>query len=174
MNPPSLSVRARHRALAVLSGDVSSGKASADVAEVLGQLAADAELPYEEGLRMVGSYAMVLADRARRNSAGQVAVAVRALGERAVSVESPALASSVVRALWVLGLDQANCPRIFEEVRRALAVIAGDARGSGQRSLASTALDALASITSGRIALVLPSVGCRRILKTDPQGYSES
>jgi hypothetical protein len=159
MNPPSLSVRARRRALTVLSRDFGGGKASADVAEVLGQLAADADLPYEEGLRMVGSYAMVLADRARHDSAGEVAVAVRALGERAVSVESPALASSVVRALWVLGLDQAKRPRIFEEARRALAVIAGDARRSGQRELARTALDALASITSSRIALALPCVG---------------
>lgn len=159
MNPPSLSARTRRRAVSVLSRDHGDDKGSLDVAEVLGQLVADAELPYEESLLMVGSYAMVLADRARHGSEDEIAVAVRALGERAVSVESTALASSVVRALWVLGLDQAKHPHIFTEAHRALAVIAGDARGRGQRDLARTALDAVASITSRRIALALPSVG---------------
>ena len=60
MNPSSLSLRARRRALRVLSRDHRGGTASDHVADVLGQLAADADLPYDEGLRMVGSYAMVL------------------------------------------------------------------------------------------------------------------
>ncbi|MGO9192791.1 MAG: hypothetical protein ACLP8X_30630 [Streptosporangiaceae bacterium] len=129
----------------MLSRDHRGGKASDDVAEVLGQLAADSELPYHEGLRMVGTYAMVLADRARDDSHGEIAVAVRALGERATSVESAALASSVVRALWVLGLDQADHPYVFDEAHKALTVIAGDARRRGQRDLANETLDALAS-----------------------------
>ncbi len=41
----------RRRALMVLARDSRGGKASDDVAEMLGQLAADAELPYHEGLR---------------------------------------------------------------------------------------------------------------------------
>ncbi len=174
MNPPSLSARVRRRALTVLSRERGGGKALADIAEVLGQLAADADLAYEEGLRMVGSYAMVLADRARHDSVDEVAVAVRALGERAVSVESPALSSSVVRALCVLGLDQARCPQIFEAARRALAVIAADARKGGQRELGRTALDALASITSSRIAMALPSVGFPAPLKTPQPPPSRS
>jgi hypothetical protein len=83
MNPPSLSAKAQRRALRVLSWDHRGGRASDVAAEVLGQLAAGAELPYQEGLRMVGSYTLVLADRAREGSHGEVAVAVRALGERA-------------------------------------------------------------------------------------------
>jgi hypothetical protein len=161
MNPPSLSVRTRRRAVIVLSRDHRGGKASDDVAEVLGQLTADAELPYHEGLLMVGSYAMVLADRARDDAPDEVAVAVRALGERAVSAESAALASSVVRALWVLGLDQAERPPVFGEAHRALTAIAGDARKRGQRELARTALDALASITADRVGRALPTVGYR-------------
>lgn len=159
INPLSLSARTRSRALTVLSHDHDGGKASRDVAEVLGQLALGAELPYEEGLLMIASYAAVLADRARHGSEGEIAVAVRALGERAVSVESAALASGVVRALWVLGLDQAKHSRIFAEAHGALAAIAADARGRGQRELACTALDALASITLSRVALTLPAVG---------------
>ena len=159
MNPPSLSRNIRRRALTVLSRDQRGGKASDDVAEVLGQLAADAELPYHEGLQMVGTYAMVLADRARNDSRGEIAVAVRALGERATSVESAALASSVVRALWVLGLDQADHPYVFDEAHEALTAIAGDARRRGQRELANEALDALASITAKRVGRTLPAVG---------------
>jgi hypothetical protein len=159
MNPPSLSINTRRRALTVLSYAHGGGRASDDVAEVLGQLAADAELPCHEGLRMVGTYAMVLADRARDDSHGEIAVAVRALGERATSVESAALASSVVKALWVLGLDRADHPYVFEETHRALTAIAGDARRRGQRELANAALDALASITAKRIGRALPPVG---------------
>jgi hypothetical protein len=159
MNPPSLSLRTRRRALRILSRDHQGGTASDDVAEVLGQLAAGAELPYDEGLRMVGSYAMVLADRARDDSHGEIPGAVRALGERAASAESAALASSIVRALWVLGLDQAAHPCVFNEAHRALTAIAGDARRRGQRELASAALDALASITSERVGRALPPVG---------------
>ena len=161
MNPPSLSLHTRRRALIVLSRDHRGGRGSDDVAEVLGQLAADAELPYDEGLRMVGSYAMVLADRAREGSLGEIAVAVRSLGERAVRVESAALASSVVRALWVLGLDQADHPRVFDEAHRALAAIAGDARRLGQREVARAALDALASVTAKRVGQALLPVGFR-------------
>ncbi len=58
---------------------------------------------------------------------GEITVAVRALGERATSVESAALASSVVKALWVLGLDQANHRCAFDEAHRALTAIAGNA-----------------------------------------------
>jgi hypothetical protein len=159
MNPPALSMKTRRRALIVLSRDHRDSKASDDIAEVLGQLAAYAELPYHEGLRMVGSYAMVLADRARDDSQGEIAVAVRALGERATSAESAALASSVVRALWVLGLDQVEHPSVFDETHRALTAIAGDARRRGQRELANAALDALASITAKRVGHVLPTVG---------------
>ncbi len=161
MNPPSLSVWTRRRALVVLSRDQQGGKGLEDVAEVLGQLAADAELPYDEGLRMVGSYAMVLADRARHDSGGEIGVAVRLLGERAASAESAALASGVVRALWVLGLDQAEHPRVFDEVHRALAAIAADARRRGQREVARAGLDALAGITAKRVGRALPPVGFR-------------
>jgi hypothetical protein len=161
MNPPSLSLQTRRRVLIVLSRDDRDGRAADDVAEVLGQLAADAALPYDEGLRMVGTYTMVLADRARQASLGEVAVAVRALGERATRVESVALASSVVRALWVLGLDQVEHPRVFDEVHRALATIAEEARGRGQRQVAGAALDALASVTAKRVGQVLPTVGFR-------------
>ena len=104
---------------------------------------------------MVGSYTLVLADRARDDSDGEIAVAVRALGERATSVESEALASSVVRALWVLGLDQAAHPRMFGEAHKALTAIAGDARRRGQRELAKAALDALAGITARRVSRTL-------------------
>lgn len=159
MNPPSLSLQTRRRALTVLSRDVRDGRTVDDVADVLGQLAADAELPYDEGLRMVGTYTMVLADRARYASLGEVAVAVRALGERATRVESVGLASSVVRALWVVGLDQAEHPLVFDEVHRALAAVAADARGRGQRQVAGAALDALASVTARRVGQVLPPVG---------------
>jgi hypothetical protein len=161
MNPPSLSVNTRRRALRVLLRDHRRGQASDDVAEVLGQLAAEAELPYHEGLQVVGSYVMVLADRARNDSHGEIAGAIRALGERATSVESEALASSVVRALRVLGLDQADHPRVFDEVHRGLTAIAGDARRDGQRELAKAALDALADITASRVGRVLPAVGHR-------------
>lgn len=132
MNPPSLSVHARRRALLVLSRDYRGGSGLDDVAEVLGQLAADAELPYEEGLLLVGCYAMVLADQACHGSLGATAVAVKSLGERAVRVESTSLASSVVKALWVLGLNQVKHPRVFDEAHRALAAIASDVRRLGQ------------------------------------------
>ena len=108
---------------------------------------------------MVGTYAMVLADRARNESRGEIAVVVQALGERATSVESAALASSVVRALWVLGLDQVDHPYVFHEAHEALTAIAGDARRRGQRELADEALDALASITAKRVGRALPAVG---------------
>ena len=159
MNPPSLSLHTRRRALTVMSRDDRDDRAANDVAEVLAQLVADAELPYDEGLRMVGTYTLVLADRARHASLGEVTVAVRGLGERATRVESVALASSIVRALRVLGLDQVEHPRVFDEVHRALAAIAGDARARGQRQVASAALDALASITANRVARALPTVG---------------
>jgi hypothetical protein len=161
MNPPSLSAVARRRALRVLSRDRRGGRASDVAAEVLGQLAAGAELPYQEGLLMVGTYTLVLADRAREGSHGEVAVAVRALGERAASAESAALASSVVRALWVLGLDQAAHPCVFDEAHKALTAIAGDARRRGQRELAADALDALAGVTARRVGGSLPVVGYR-------------
>jgi hypothetical protein len=161
MNPPSLSAEARRRALRVLSRDHRGGRASDVAAEVLGQLAAGAELPYQEGLRMVGTYTLVLADRAREGSHGEVGLAVRALGERATSVESVALASSVVRALWVLGLDQAAHPCVFDEAHKALTAIAGDARRRGQRELATDALDALAGMTARRVSRALPAVGSR-------------
>ena len=161
MNPPSLSAVARRRALRVLSRDHRGGRASDVAAEVLGQLAAGAELPYQEGLLMVGTYALVLADRAREGSHGEVAVAVRALGERAASAESAALASSVVRALWVLGLDQAAHPCVFDEAHKALTAIAGDARRRGQRELAADALDALTGMTAWRVGRALPVVGYR-------------
>jgi hypothetical protein len=161
MNPPSLSVWTRRRVLVVLSRDQRGGNGLEDVAEVLGQLAADAELPYDEGLRMVGSYAMVLADRARTDFGGEIGVAVRSLGERAGSAESAALASGVVRALWVLGLDQAEHPRVFDEVHRALAAIAADARRRGQREVARAGLDALAGITAKRVGRALLPVGFR-------------
>ena len=135
MNPPSLSLHTRRRALIVLSRDHRGGQGLDDVAEVLGQLAADADLPYDEGLRMVGSYAMVLADRAREGSLGEIAVAVRSLGERAVRVESAALASSVVRALWVLGLDQADHPRVFDRRIGPWLQLRGMGEGSGSARL---------------------------------------
>jgi hypothetical protein len=141
INPPSLAAEARRRTLRVLSRDHRGGRASDEVAEVLGQLAADAELPYDEGLRMVGSYTLVLADHARGGSHGEVAVALRALSERATSAGSAALASSVVRALWVLGLDQSAHPCVFDEAHRALAAVAGDARRRGQRVLAKSLLE---------------------------------
>jgi len=159
MNPPSLSLRTRRRALTVLSRDDRDDGAADDVTEVLAQLVADAELPYDEGLRMVGTYTMVLADRARHASLGEVTVAVRGLGERATRVESVALASSIVRSLRVLGLDQVEHPRVFDEVHRALATIAGDARARDQRQVAGAALDALAGITANRVARALPTVG---------------
>jgi hypothetical protein len=159
MNPPSLSVRTRRRAVIVLSRDHRNNKASSAVADVLGQLVASAELPYHEGLRMVGSYATVLAYRSRSGAHREVAVAIRALGERAVSAESEALASSIVMALWVLGLDQADHPPVFNEAHGTLTAIAADARRRGRRELASAALDALASITFRRVGRVLPAVG---------------
>ena len=177
MNPPSLSMNTRRRALRALSRDYRGGRASENVAEVLGQLAADAELPYDEGLRMVGTYVMVLADRARDRSQGEITVAVRALGERAASVESAALASSVVRALWVLGLDQADYPYVFDEARKALTAIGGDARRRGQRELANAALDGLASITANRIGRALPPMGYLtppKPLRPSPPGGSEA
>ncbi len=161
MNPPSLSVHTRRRVVTVLSRDRRRGRASGGVAEVLGQLVADAELPYDESLRLVGSYTIVLADRARSGSPEEVAVAVRALSERAVSVESAALAVSIIRALWVLGLDQAGHPRVFDEVHSALATIARDARKRGQREIASAALNALADITIERVGRALLPVGYR-------------
>jgi hypothetical protein len=161
MNPPSLSVRTRRRTLSVLSRDHRRGKASDEVAEILGQLAAEAELPYREGLLMVGSYVMVLADRARGDSRGEISAAIRALAERATSAESAALASGIVRALWVLGLDQAEHPQVFDEVHRALTAIVGEARRGGQRELARAALDALAGITASRVGRALPAVGYR-------------
>lgn len=159
MNPPSLSANTRRRALRVLSRDHWGGKASDDLAEVLGQLAAEAELPYQEGLQVVASYVIVLADRARHDSRGEIAVAIRALAERATGVESAALASSVVRALWVLGLDRVEHPGVFDEVHQVLTAIAADARRGGHRELARTALDALAGITAKRVGRVLPPVG---------------
>ena len=161
MNPPSLSTETRRRALRVLSRDHRGGRASDIAAEVLGQLAAEAELPYQEGLQMVGTYTLVMADRARESSHGEVAAAVRALGERAASAESAALASSVVRALWILGLDQAAHPCVFDEAHKALIAIAGDARRRGQRGLATDALDALAGMTARRVGRALPIVGYR-------------
>lgn len=161
MNPPSLSVASRQRAVAVLSRPRRRGRASDEVAEVLGQLVADAELPYEERLRLVGSYVMVLADQARGGLAEDVAVAVRALGERAVRAESVALAVSIARALWVLGLDQAGRPGVFGEVHSALTAIGRDARRRGQREIAAVALDALAGITVDRVGRALRPVGFR-------------
>lgn len=161
MNPPFISTRARWRALTILSLDPKGGKESDAIAEVLGQLAADAELPYGEGLRVVGSYAVVLADRARHGSEGEVAAAVRSLGDRAASVESAALASGVVRALWVLGLDQVGHPRVLGEARRELAAIGAEARRRSQRDVADAALDALASLAAARVGRALPPIGFR-------------
>jgi hypothetical protein len=161
MNPLSVSAHARRRALSVLSLDRRGGRASGELAEVLGQLVAGADLSYREGLQLVGSYVMVLADRSRVDSRGEIAVAVRALGERATSVESAALAAGIVRALWVLGLDQAENRGVFDEVHRALTAIAGDARKGRHRELAEAALDALAGITAEFVGRALPSVGFR-------------
>jgi hypothetical protein len=55
-----------------------------------------AELPYHEGLQLLGSCLLVLADRARDCSRGELAAAVRALAERAIRVESAALAAAAV------------------------------------------------------------------------------
>lgn len=160
ISPPALSARIRGRALSTMSRDDRSAKASSDIAEVLGQLAAGAVLPYREGLRMVGSYTIVLAARSRGGVApGEIAVAVRALGERASGTESAALAASIVRALWVLGLDQVDNVPVFEEARSALTAIASNARAQGQRPLAKVALDALADIATARIDRLLPQEG---------------
>src|SRR5207245_2172107 len=51
INPPALSARIRQRALTIMSRNRRTGSASDDVAEVLGQLAAGAVLPYREGLK---------------------------------------------------------------------------------------------------------------------------
>jgi hypothetical protein len=161
VNPPSLSVATRRRAVAVLSRARRRDRASGEVAEVLGQLVADAELPYEESLKLVASYAMVLADRARSGLQEDVAVAVRALGERAVGAESTALAVSITRALWVLGLNPTAHAGVSGEVLSALTAIARDARRRGQREIADVALDALADIAVERVGRALPSVGFR-------------
>ena len=160
MNPPALSVRARRRALTELSGDRRRAlRLSADTADVLGQLAADVELPYHEGLMLVATYAMFLADRARTASAGETVAAIRAFGEKAASAESTALASSVVKAIWVLGLDQISNLPVCREVHRSLTVIASGARSRSQREVADTALDALASVTAARVGQGLMRVG---------------
>lgn len=109
----------------------------------------------------MGSYTIVLADHARTGSQEEVAVAVRALGERVVRTESTALAVSIVRALWVRGLDQADHPRVFDEVHGVLTMIARDARKRSQREIACAALDALAAITAERVGRALPPVGYR-------------
>jgi hypothetical protein len=165
MNPQAVSTAARHRALAELSRDQDPSAAFADTAEVLGQLAADVELPYYEGLLLLATYVMVLARRARTVPAGETAAAIRALGERAVSTDSAALASGVARAMWVLGLDQIADPAVCGETLRRLRVIAAHARNRGQSDVADTALDALANVTAARVAQGLHQIGFR----TSPQ-----
>ena len=162
MNPQAVSMHARRRALAVLSRDrAPAATGFADTAEVLGQLAADVEVPYYEGLLLLATYVMVLARRARTVPAGETAAAIRALGGKAASTGSTALAAGVARAVWVLGLDQAADPAVCGEALRSLRAIAVDARSSGQRDVANTALDALADITAVRVGQGLHQVGIR-------------
>ena len=162
MNPQAVSAHARRRALAELARDLPPAAAvCAETAEVLGQLAADVELPYYEGLMLVATYAMVLAHRARTVPAGETAAAIRAFGERAASAESTALASGVARAMWVLGLDQLANPVVCREALGCLTAIALDARSRGQREVAGIALDALASITAARVSCGLDQIGYR-------------
>lgn len=159
MNPSSLSEITRRRALNDLSRDQPSRKALDDLTQVLGQLAGEAQLPFDEGLRMMASYVMVLADRSRQRSDGDIATAVQALAERVTSIDSAALASGIVKALWVLGLDQADRPPVVDAVHQALIAVAREARRAGQRELARAALDALAGITAKCVACALPRVG---------------
>jgi hypothetical protein len=160
MNPQSISATACRRSVVVLSRG-RRRETRQVVAKVFGELVTGAVLPYDEGLRLVGSYTMILADQARSGSLEEVAVAVRAMSARAMSVESPALAVSIVRALRILGLDQSECPRVFDEVHDVLIAIARYGRGCGQRGLAEAALDALMDITVECLGRALPSVGYR-------------
>ncbi|HET7014588.1 MAG TPA: hypothetical protein VFI65_11800, partial [Streptosporangiaceae bacterium] len=159
MNPQSVSATSCRRSVALLSRDHRREKTSDGVAKVLGELVSDAVLPYDDGLRLVGSYTMILADQARRGSLEEVAVAVRAMSARAMTVDSTTLAVSIVRALRIIGLDQTGVPRVFDEVHDVLAAIARHGRGNGQRDLAEAALDALVDITVECVSRALPSVG---------------
>lgn len=164
MNPQAVSLQARQRALVELAGDqLPAATTSAETAEVLGQLAADVELPYYEGLMLVATYAAVLAHRAHNIPAGETAAAIRAFGDRAASADSTALASGVARAMWVLGLDQIASPTVCRAIVRCLTSIAVDARSRGQRDVAEIALDALASITAARVSRGLHQIGYRTL-----------
>ena len=162
MNLQAVSTHTCRRALAELSRDRAiSAVGFADTAEVLGQLAADVELPYIEGLILVATYVMVLARRARTVPTGETAAAIRALGERAANAESTTLASGVAKAIWVLGLDQIANQVVCREALRCLSAIASGARSRGQRNVADTALDALANITAVLVGQHLHRVGFR-------------
>lgn len=162
MNPQAVSTHARQRALAELSRDQApAATALDDTAEVLGQLAADVELPIYDGLMLVATYVLVLAHRARIVPVGETADAIRALGERAASTDSSVIAMGIAKAMWVLGLDQMANSAVCREALRCLRVIAADGRSHGQCDVADTALDALANITAVRVGQGLHQIGYR-------------
>lgn len=163
MSPSSLALRARTRALVVLSAaDPDRGELD-DLAALLRQVIAEDVPLWGDGQRTVGVYALLIAALSRREDGRAAAAdATRALAGRAdgsANPESGADSAGIVKALWVLALDQVRDEVMFAETHRAVTTIAANARARAHVELAELALAALTDTTSARICALQPRVG---------------
>ena len=162
MSPSSLAVRTRLRALGVLSAAHHDRGELDELAELLRQLIAEDAPLWGDGQRTVGVYALLIAALSRVSGRGAAVDATRALAGQAdgsANLESGADGTGIVRALWVLALDQVDDAMMFTETHRALTTIAANARARAQHELAKLALAALAAATTARICALEPRVG---------------